>query len=109
MRRTTRIPAVSSSSTSPFRGPSARVLSDPRGAEKILAMRPAVLAGGTAVAGWSSFSGRPGDGRRFQGGGGRSDVTLLTDASSRGTVLVVEDDPDSLEMLRRMLEALGVR
>jgi CheY-like chemotaxis protein len=37
------------------------------------------------------------------------DVTLLTDASSRGTVLVVEDDPDSLEMLRRMLEALGVR
>jgi CheY-like chemotaxis protein len=37
------------------------------------------------------------------------DVTLLTDASSRGTVLVVEDDPDSLEMLRQMLEALGFR
>src|SRR5512145_2262925 len=36
-------------------------------------------------------------------------VSLSTGASRRGTVLVVEDDPDSLEMLRRMLEALGVR
>src|SRR5262245_55300756 len=36
-------------------------------------------------------------------------VRSWTGASARGTVLVVEDDPDSLEMLRRMLEALGVR
>jgi two-component system, sensor histidine kinase len=40
---------------------------------------------------------------------GPEDVTLLTGASVRGTVLVVEDNEDSLEMMRRMLEALGAR
>jgi CheY-like chemotaxis protein len=37
------------------------------------------------------------------------DVAPSTRASVSGTVLIVEDDQDSLEMMRRMVEALGAR